>query len=111
MSKKQITKEIYNITQQLIEKYKPEKIILFGSVAHGKFGSDSDLDFFIIKQTKKRFHERVMEALKTLPSHRLPIDFIVYTPKELRQEVALGDFFVEEILEQGQILYDKKTGH
>jgi len=31
-------KEIESITSQIIEKYKPEKIILFGSAGRGKFG-------------------------------------------------------------------------
>ncbi len=36
-------KEIRNITRQIIDKYKPDKIILFGSIVQGKFTPDSDL--------------------------------------------------------------------
>ena len=43
-------KEIQNITKQLIEKYGPEKIILFGSAARGNLNQANDLDFLIIKQ-------------------------------------------------------------
>jgi len=43
-------KEIESITIQIIEKYEPEKIILFGSAARGESGSDSDADFLIIKK-------------------------------------------------------------
>ena len=39
--------EIVSITAQLIEKYKPEKIILFGSSATGNASPDSDADFLI----------------------------------------------------------------
>jgi len=39
--------EIVSITAQLIEKYKPEKIILFGSAARGDTNPDSDADFLI----------------------------------------------------------------
>ena len=35
MKKEGILKEINNIKNQLIEKYRPEKIILFGSAAWG----------------------------------------------------------------------------
>jgi predicted nucleotidyltransferase len=41
--------EIESITAQLVEKYKPEKIILFGSAARGDATPDSDADFLIIK--------------------------------------------------------------
>ncbi len=43
-------KEIESITLQIIEKYKPAKIILFGSTARGQFDADSDADFLIIKK-------------------------------------------------------------
>jgi predicted nucleotidyltransferase len=39
---------IDSITAQLIEKYKPEKIILFGSAARGDAAPDSDVDLLII---------------------------------------------------------------
>ncbi len=39
-------KEIKNITKQIVKKYKPEKIILYGSFAYGKPHKDSDVDFF-----------------------------------------------------------------
>jgi len=46
--------EIVSITAQLIEKYKPEKIILFGSAARGDSNPDSDADFLIpIKKPKR----------------------------------------------------------
>jgi len=43
-------KEINYITRQIIEKYKPEKIILFGSAARGELNLNSDADFLIIKK-------------------------------------------------------------
>ena len=42
-----IQNEIESITSQLIEKYKPEKVILFGSAARGDTNPDSDADFLI----------------------------------------------------------------
>ena len=44
-----IEMEIKNITDQIIEKYKPERIILFGSAARKEFTPDSDVNFLIIK--------------------------------------------------------------
>jgi len=43
-------KEIQNITQQIIEKYKPKNIVLFGSAARGKPDLDSDVDLLIIRR-------------------------------------------------------------
>ncbi len=30
---------------------------------------------------------------------------IVYTPKELEERLACGDFFIREVLEKGEVLY------
>ena len=45
-------KEIESIVIQIIEKYEPQKIILFGSAARGESGSDSDADFLINKKPR-----------------------------------------------------------
>ena len=45
-----ITKEIQRITEQIIEKYKPDKIILFGSAVRNDMKPDSDVDFLVIKK-------------------------------------------------------------
>lgn len=47
-------KEIKKITGQIVEKYKPEKIILFGSWAYGKPKENSDIDLMVIKKNKKK---------------------------------------------------------
>lgn len=106
MDKDQVEKEIQSIVKQLVEKYKPEKVILFGSAARGRFGPDSDLDFLIVKQTKKPPWERRREITR-LVTPNIAADFLVYTPKELTYEEKIGDFFIEEILAQGKVLYGK----
>jgi predicted nucleotidyltransferase len=39
-----------SITAKIIEKHRPERIILFGSAARGEFHHDSDIDLLIIKK-------------------------------------------------------------
>jgi len=39
---------IAEITRRLVEHYTPERIYLFGSVARGDDGPDSDLDFLVV---------------------------------------------------------------
>lgn len=105
MDKKQVEKEIQSITKQLIEKYQPEKIILFGSAARGEFGPDSDLDFLIIKNDSRRNLE-VEQELHQLIDYRIASDFIFLKPLETEKRLKSGDFFLEEIFNQGRVLYD-----
>jgi len=44
---------------EYIKKYRPEKIILFGSYAREESDEYSDLDFVVIKETDKRFLESI----------------------------------------------------
>ena len=43
-----IEEAIDEITRRLVDYYKPERIYLFGSVARGDDGPDSDLDFGVV---------------------------------------------------------------
>ena len=36
------------------------------------------------------------------------MDFLIYTPKEVKNRLLLGDLFVKEVIYQGKILYERK---
>jgi predicted nucleotidyltransferase len=107
---KKLKSEIQRIVEIIKKKYQPEKIILFGSAARDEFEEGSDLDFFIIKRTRlpryRRSH-KIFHLLQDL-DQRYPVDFIIYTPSELKKRQALGDFFVKNIFEEGRLLYEAK---
>lgn len=97
-------KELKSITKQIIEKYKPEKIILFGSLARGDFNKDSDIDLLIIKKTSEDRIRRI-QRLSSLIDRRFAFEPLILTPEELSERLKLGDFFFEEILKEGKMLY------
>lgn len=101
-------KELKKIVKKIVEYYRPEKIILFGSQAREKGERDSDFDLFIIKRTKKDFFSRIQKIEELLWGRKIPLDILVYTPEQIKRRLAMGDFFVEEILNKGKILYEKK---
>ncbi|MBM4066132.1 MAG: nucleotidyltransferase domain-containing protein [Planctomycetes bacterium] len=104
MEKDAILMEIDNIKNQLIEKYKPEKIILFGSAAWGE-DEVHDIDLFIIKRDVPYYGDDRIRELYRLMDTDLPVDYIVYKPEEVAERIALGDPFVKKIFKQGKILY------
>ena len=93
--------------EKIKKEYQPEKIILFGSYAYGEPSPDSDLDLFIIKQTDKERRERFVEVKRLVydPKRKVAVSPLVYTPKEVKDMLSLGDDFVNEILEKGVVLY------
>jgi predicted nucleotidyltransferase len=106
ISKDQFDKEIQNIVNQLVRLYKPEKIILFGSLAKGQIEQGTDIDLFIIKSDVPELGVDRIRQLDALIKYRLATDFIVYKPQELEQRLKLGDPFVKTILKEGKVLYD-----
>ncbi|ODS34920.1 hypothetical protein BEH94_02500 [Candidatus Altiarchaeales archaeon WOR_SM1_SCG] len=106
--KKDFEKEVEKITGQIKEKYKPDKIILFGSSAKGNVTENSDIDMLIIKDTNKRRVERIREVL-SIVDYDLPFEPVVFTNEELRKRLALNDFFIKNILKEGKILYGQKV--
>jgi predicted nucleotidyltransferase len=100
-----IEQEIDSITEQIIEKYGPEKIILFGSAITGDIGPDSDIDFLIIKRdTPYKGAERIRE-LSRLIERNVAVDFFIYRPDEYEKRISMGDPFLKTITKEGRTLY------
>lgn len=102
-----VRKIIIEMVDKIIKGYEPKKVILFGSYAYGEPTGDSDIDLLIIKNTDKRPIDRWVEVKRLLRdnSRILPVSPLVYTEKEIEERIAIKDFFVEEILEKGEVLY------
>jgi predicted nucleotidyltransferase len=99
-------KEIKSITSQIIEKYKPEKIILFGNAGRGKFGLDSDVDLLIIKKDTPLYGADRIRELSRMIDRNIPVDLLVYRPDEFEKRLEMGDPFLKAVLKEGKVLYD-----
>lgn len=100
---------IEDVTERLIESYDPERIVLFGSRASGRTEEESDVDLLIVKETEKRPIDRRIEVEKILSDRLLPLDIVVYTPEELRSLFSAGSPFIEEVMENGRLIYVRKA--
>ena len=99
---------IPTLVRRLVEELKPAKIVLFGSYAYGAPDGDSDIDFLVIMDTSDTFLERVSRVLGLVSGlHKgIPLEPIMLTPQEIERRLRIGDQFVGEILERGQVLYE-----
>jgi len=104
--KQKLNKNLDKILKSLKKKYNPEKIILFGSLASGKVGEWSDIDLLIVKNTRKNPLERNREIRKICKSD-IAFDPIVFTPKEIKERLYWKDYFIQEILNKGKLLYER----
>jgi predicted nucleotidyltransferase len=106
-SSPKLRKLILEIADRIRREYKPERIVLFGSHATGTAGPDSDIDLLIVKNTRERPIDRRVEVARIAsdPRRLVPLEPIVLTPAEVEERLAVGDQFVREIVERGEILY------
>lgn len=102
-----IKKEVKRIVRQIVYKYKPEKIIIFGSFVKGKFTEDSDVDFLIIKRNIPLYGADRIRELSKLIERKIPCDFLIYKPEEIEERIKLGDPFIKSILEEGEVVYGR----
>ncbi|MGQ9626914.1 MAG: nucleotidyltransferase domain-containing protein [Anaerolineae bacterium] len=104
---KEIQRIVEEIVSKIIAAYAPQKVILFGSLAYGKPDEESDIDLLIIKDTDKSPLERWVELKRLLRDRNrlVSVSPLIYTPQEIEERLALRDFFIQEILEKGKVLY------
>ncbi len=100
-----LEEQIRSITAQIIDKYQPEKIILFGSSARGDLNPDSDVDLLIIKRETPHYGAERIRELSRIIERNIPVDFLVYRPEEFEKRVEMGDPFLKAIVKEGKVLY------
>ena len=100
---------IADIVTKIVSGDNPDKIILFGSYATGKPTEDSDLDLMVIKATDLPRPQRTVQVRKMLYGAMVPIDLIVYTPKEIAESKDNIFSFVSEVLNTGKTLYERAS--
>jgi predicted nucleotidyltransferase len=96
-----------DVVSTLVQSYRPERILLYGSCAADEADKADDIDLFIVKESQESPYQRAVRVRRLLrdPQRRIPIDLLVVTPQELKRRLEIGDQFVQEILARGKVLY------
>ncbi len=106
---------IEELKHEIVERLKPldlDKVILFGSYAHGTPNEDSDIDLYVV--TKDEFIPQDFKERMTLTSNvsnaidairdRTAVDLIVHTKSMAEKFKELNSSFYRELLSQGKVL-------
>lgn len=102
---KVVKKEISDLCRQIVDVCHPQKIVLFGSYAYGSPTEDSDVDLMIVMPFEGH-HAYQAGTIRSQVHTPLPIDLLVRTPEQVRERIEMGDSFMQEIVDQGEILYE-----
>ena len=100
--------EIEQFGRRIGEEFGAERVILFGSYARGNACADSDVDLLIIGPfTGRSADTSVAIQMKLRPP--FPVDLLVRTPEKVRERIAMGDTFMQEILGRGRLCMKPMT--
>lgn len=97
--------KIQAFSQQIAEKFRPERIILFGSYAYGQPTEDSDVDLLVILPFEEMPVQKAI-AIRTQVKSPFPLDLMARTAEQIQQRLDMGDFFIQDIMERGRVLYE-----
>lgn len=93
---------------EIAARFRPLKIMLFGSYAQGNPTPDSDVDLLVVMPFTGSPHEQsvAIRAHLNRDGARFPMDILARTPEAVAWRLAHGDFFLKEVMENGRVMYE-----
>ena len=94
------------VVRRLVEAYRPERIYLFGSVARGDAGPDSDYDILVVvpdDAPPERRRSRV--AYEALWGTGIAADVLVWTASRFNSRTHLPASLPATVLREGRLLH------
>lgn len=96
------SREIKNFVREIRKSYKPEKVILFGSYAHGKPKKASDVDLLVVAKDKRKMSDIVGDLVIDRLSIGGPYFSVkIYDPKTFKSLNSPPTFFMRHVSQDG----------
>jgi predicted nucleotidyltransferase len=99
---------IIEVSNRIVDNFKPDKIILFGSYAYGSPDNDSDVDLLVILPFDGKPFRKSLEILYKIDPE-IPVDIIVRNPADTIRRYREGDPLIREALDKGKVLYERSN--
>ena len=97
-------KLIEDFSQQIVERFGAQQVILFGSYPNGTPTVDSDVDLLVVMPfTGRSVDESVKIRMALRPA--FPVDLLIRTSEKIQERIQQGDTFLSDIMEYGKVLY------
>lgn len=100
---------IRKMTNQIVEKFNPDAIILFGSYADGNPNANSDVDLLVIMETPQGELETALEISRALQPLPFSVDIVARSRSVIERRKAMEAWFLREITQKGKILHARTS--
>jgi predicted nucleotidyltransferase len=95
------------MVDRIVQRFGPERVVLFGSHARGTADWESDVDLLVVLRDvgdKRRTTIEIRRALGDLPISK---DIVVTTPAEIADRGELVGSVLRPALREGKVLYER----
>ena len=96
---------IRQMTSRIAKRFKPDKIVLFGSHARGAAGPDSDVDLLVIMPVNGSRREMATSIDMSLVGVNLPADVIVMSPDDIKRNRRQVGTVIHSAMREGKVVY------
>jgi len=103
-----ISKELIDAAiRRLVERFNPERIILFGSQARGTADDRSDADFLVITELTAKRRVMMLEMDRALRGLGFARDIVILTPEEYERDREIPGTIARPASKEGKRLYER----
>lgn len=96
-----------DMTGQIVRRFKPVRVILFGSQARGDAGLSSDVDLLVVLPDVTDRRQKAVEIRRALGEFPVAKDILVTTPDEIRRRGNLVGTILRTALREGKVIYER----
>ncbi len=105
LTDRELNRTLKLMVSRIVRKFKPERIILFGSRARGDAQPDSDFDLLVVMPVAGSKREKSVELGVALHDIRVAKDIIVVTPEEFAWQQNQVGTIAYPAVREGRVLY------
>ncbi|MBI5855485.1 MAG: nucleotidyltransferase domain-containing protein [Nitrospirae bacterium] len=98
---------IAEMVNRIVQRFHPERIILFGSHARGAAGPDSDVDLLVVMHPNGSKRALAVEIYGLLAGMGVPKDVMVVTPEEFEAYRDAPGTVIRTACQEGKVLYER----
>lgn len=97
------------MVRTIVEHISPEKVILFGSHAHGNPRPDSDVDLMVVVKEPGNRRAKAAEIYRLLAGAGVAKDVVVVSSEEADAYRNAPGTIIKPALLEGKILYERRA--
>jgi len=93
------------MVRRIVRRFRPDRVILFGSHARKQAGPDSDVDLLVVMPIRGSRRQKQIEVRLALRDIPLPKDILVVSPEDFRWRSRTVGTLEEPAAREGKVLY------